>query len=340
MPTNSSQTKKYATSVKAALPEILIHLQSNFGLLTGKNIQIHPTKKDMADIGRAVDGSANILEELEKQQTSPITPEAAAVIIARWNDLFRIVCDDIPKDYEPVDYLVQQMREICKPSPDLVSLRVFNYIAKQEAVEHFVKSVVKSVSIEEVKSFIHSGLRKKQLIPQIQGAFIKNSLPKELRVKPTRSTVRSADRVKVGLRLVLADWEAWLNLIYGLTQLEQKQNPKWTKIRKGALWNKASAIRKDRRLSRLAQINWVTVRNALDHGSALFNPVKGTIEFRDRRRKVSWSVDNAWRNGVDVFLANVAMMYTFNFAQTADVSDFETLVRVLRNHALSAPPTS
>ncbi|MDP3064705.1 MAG: hypothetical protein Q8O40_16110 [Chloroflexota bacterium] len=320
-----------AAVLKPDLSGLLTLLQDHIGRFTGKKIRIQPTKKDITEFSSIIDRVNLIIAKLRELGGQPLTSHSARGILEGINSLFRIAMPDLAANREPIDELIGKVHELSAPPAGLVKLKGFDYLTKHRGLENFVMDVVKSASSEKIKAFYTAGLETNELIPQIQGVFSKSSLPKELRRRPTTATVKSSARVKAGLQRALSDWEAWCNLIYGLKLLERHQQARWRQIRgRVSLKRKVSAIHRDGRLKGLVRKNWVTVRNALDHGKASYNPAKGTIEFFDLHSKVSWSVEYAWRSGVNIYLANVAMMYTLNFVLSADMANVELVNQELR----------
>jgi hypothetical protein len=171
------------------------------------------------------------------------------------------------------------------------------------------------------------------LVSQFQKAFNKISLPKELRKLDAKISMRSIEKLKIGLRTVTADWEGLISLLYGLVLLKSGKVPTWGKVRRVSLWDKTNKVLTEPLLNPLAKVEWVTVRNALDHSSAFFDPTRDVIKFQDVRREVSWKVDEAWIEGIDIYLANCVMMYTWTFVRIGGVRSFENTVNILRQLA-------
>ena len=81
----------------------------------------------------------------------------------------------------------------------------------------------------------------------------------------------------------------------------------------------------------MAKKEWVTVRNALAHGSAYFDPSVKKIVFKDVKRSISWSLERTYLEGCDVFLANVAMLHMLDFILLARVRILVGQIDLLRS---------
>jgi hypothetical protein len=127
----------------------------------------------------------------------------------------------------------------------------------------------------------------------------------------------TAERIKIGLREVTADWERFITFVYGLWSLKKGAERNISDLLGDCLQNKVEAICIDTRLAAIAKQDWVTVRNALDHGRAPFDPRQNKIEFRDDRRSVSWDLKQCWLEGCEIYLANIAMLCSLNFLNAA-----------------------
>jgi len=187
-----------------------------------------------------------------------------------------------------------------------------------------------AVPKSSVNSFLSSGVSDHQFVPQFQRAFNNLSLPKGLKVPPSRSTVQTIEKLKLALHDVTTDWEGLIDLVYGLIQLKAGSVRSWINLGKVALWDKVEKVSQEPNLDTLAKPEWVTVRNAIDHGKAFFVPSEGKIMFPDRNRVISWSLEQAYLEAVDVYLANQAMLRIWDIVQTAGIVDFAKQIKLLR----------
>lgn len=182
----------------------------------------------------------------------------------------------------------------------------------------------------ELETFLKETWSDHPLLPQLQRAVNEVALPKALRRPISARTVQTVERLKLAIRDVTSDWEALVSLVYGFALLKQGKQASWANIRKVNLWDKTQLILDDSRLNSLARREWVTVRNSLDHGAAFYDPNKNSIEFRDNTRVVSWSIDQTLMEGIDIYLANSAMLRTQIFVQWERFQPFINFCFALR----------
>jgi hypothetical protein len=208
-----------------------------------------------------------------------------------------------------------------------------DYKSKHVGLQDFVSEVVVASDSSKIDTFLQGSITERQLVAQFQRVFNELSLPREFRKFPTKITLTSAEKVKLALRDVTADWEALVNLVYGLQLLKQGREATWTSVRKVALRSKITALRQDPRLIPIAKEEWVTVRNSLNHGWAFFDPKNEVMQFPDRSRRVSWPFRQAFYEGIDAYLANMAMFKIWSFINTARMKALETQLAWVREIA-------
>ena len=96
------------------------------------------------------------------------------------------------------------------------------------------------------------------------------------------------------------------------------------------LWDKVGKVSQEPNLAALVKPEWVTVRNVIAHGRALFIPSETGIRFPDRKRIVFWTLARAYLEAVDIYLANQAMLRIWNIVQIAGLTDFIEQLTQLR----------
>lgn len=327
---NKDNIKDVKNATIELIPRALEKLTSELEILTARRAKKQvPAQVTLRRIERKLKRIAPIANELDTLRNAPFTPRLVARRYQLLNSWLRLVVPKIPEGVEPVDYVIQEVRGLTKmPTLDLPA--ELDYETKHLGLESFVCDVVSSVDPAELNAFLTAGFTERHLVSQYQRCYSKAMLPKELQRYPRRLSDQWVEKLKRALRDVTADWESLLNQLYGLILLKDGKCPSWTEIRKVSLWDKVTVVRNDQRLVTFAKKEWVTVRNSLAHGRAFFHPGKGSVEFFDRARIVSWSPDQAFFEGIDIFLANLAMMGTWNFVHLARLKSFEAQITVLK----------
>jgi len=318
-------------------PQVLDRLVPEFEMLTGKRLKTAATRLDLKSLERKLRKVWTALHQLEKVCGEPLTPESAKRVLELLNRLIRSAVPRIPGDRDPTEYLIREVEKQSELPANLALPHGLDYGRKHLGLRAFIEELLASVDRSRLDAFLEGAITGHQLVSQFQRILGKTSLPKELRKPPARVSRSSAERLKMGLRDVTADWDALVNLVYGLVQLKQGQQPTWGKVRRVSLWDKVIAVRKDSRLVTLSKQEWVTVRNSLDHGLAFFDPAKESIEFPDRNRRVSWPINCAFLEGIDIYLANSVMLRTWNFVRTVDIQSFKERLALLEELAQSRP---
>lgn len=311
------------------LPQFLERLVPEFEILLGKKLKTNATHINIKSLERKLQKLLIVVSQLEKASDEILTPESARKRLELLNLMLQLSVPRIPKNKEPIQYMIEVVNRQSQIPSDLVLPKGLDYNTKHLNLQAFVSELVLSTNKSRLDTFLQSSLTERQLVSQFQRIFGKISLPKELQSPPVKISVRSIERLKLGLRDVTADWEALINLLYGLVVLKQGRVPTWSGVRSVSLWDKVDCVRHEPRLITLAKQEWVTVRNSLDHSLAFFDPAKESIVFRERTRVVSWDVGQTYLEAIDIYLAKSAILRTWNFMQTANMQVFkEQLARL------------
>jgi hypothetical protein len=229
----------------------------------------------------------------------------------------------VPNEMEPLVYLTSELHKLCE-MPKNYSLPLgLDYANKHSGLWDFAReiSIVSDKTI--VDDFFQEAVLENHLTPQIQRSGGKIMLPKELETPSSKITLRSTERLKLALREVTSDWEALVNLIYGLKLIYNGHRKNWIGVRSVSLFDKMKLLRDDPLLTFLVKEDWITIRNSLDHGRAFFNPVDNTMEFQDKTREISLTISQAYREGQDIYLSNAAMVKIEGFIRAAYWLPFE-----------------
>jgi hypothetical protein len=300
---------------RGMIPEITQSVIREWELLSGTKKKI-PISGDLLDSLMLL--SAEGLAQIHDLATALEDSEVAKCELAFMNSLFARAVEGIPPDMEPIEYMMHEMGKLCAIPPEMVIPPGLDYDTKHRRLREFVDEVV--VGLEDpsmINELVKHTFQEHELVSQFQRAFNKKLLPDELKNPPMRMNFNTAERIKIGLREVTADWERFITFVYGLWSLKKGTERNISDLLGDRLQNKVEAICIDTRLAAVAKQDWVTVRNALDHGRAPFNPQQKKIDFRDVRRSVTWDLKQCWLEGCEIYLANVAMMYTITFLNTA-----------------------
>lgn len=320
-------------SMLQIFPQAFEKLTSEFEIWTGRKAKGLPGRVDLRVIERKLRGMTRVIRQLEELRGTPLNPESANKAYQLLNRLVRLTVPRIPKNEEPIKHLIQQIRRLSEV-PSVTLPPGLDYRTKHLGLRAFVYELVASVDQARLDAFLQSALTERQLVAQVQRIFNKMALPKEFEKPLSKASSKAVERLKLALRDVTADWDALINLPYGLILLRQGKQPTWASIRRASLgMKKVPAVRNYPQLMPLAREEWVTVRNSLAHGQAFFDPANESIEFPDRAGKVSWHIEEASLQGTDIYLANTAMLGTWNFVQAARLQAFEAQVIALEEIA-------
>lgn len=331
---NQSEIDTVISSVIPAFPSLLEKMAGEFEILTGRRAKRPLSDVELKKIEKQLRSVANVLKELGELHEKPLLPQTASKLIHVLNQMCRLTLRGIPRNVEPIEYVLHQVKLQSEIPSGLEMLpKGLDYKTKHLGIEDFVSEVVRVSDGNKIDEFLQHSFTERQLVAQFQRAFNKLSLPKELKRFPTKVTLRSAERLKLALRDVMADWEALVNLMYGLDLLKRGRDATWSSVRRVTLWDKIATLRRDSRLPPIVKEEWVTVRNSLDHGLAFFDPKNDVMEFPDRSRRVSWPLRQAFFEGIDAYLANMAMFRIWSFVRTTRTKAFEQQLGLIREIA-------
>lgn len=302
---------------------------------TGVKVRKLPSSSEIDKIGRRLQRIEAIQKQIEELTKCDHTPEVAAQMLSLINKRWRLILRGIPRGIEPIDYATEILHDMSKP-PEIEGLPdEVNYQTKHLSLQQFINGLVQSTDEVKINDFIKQASTSPQLITQCQKSFNKVTFPKELQKLDARHTVKNIERLKLGLRSVTADWECWINLLYGLVELKNGEIPHWDKILKVSLRDKVEKILIEKQLMPLAKREWVTLRNSLDHGSAPYCSSKDTIEFKDTKKMISWEIHKVWVEGIDIHLSVIAANFTYNFILAKQCRKAEDTINMLKKLAQS-----
>lgn len=312
------------------LPQIVKQLRSEFELISGKPLISEFTSAELRSLERRLKKQYLIAQQIEGVKEEELTPVSARKRLSLMNDYFRLIIRRVPKDREPLDYAIELLERLRQVPSNQVLPEGLDFTSKYDGLCIFIDKLLAVVPKSSVNLFLSGGLTEHHLVPQLQRAFNNLSLPKGLRTPPRRTTIQTAEKLKLTLHDVTNDWEVLIDLVYGLVLFKEGHVPTWSNARKVKLWDKVGKIDQEPNLAALVKTEWVTVRNAIAHGRALFIPSENGIRFPDRNRVVCWTAAQAYLEAVDIYLANQAMLGIWNITQLAGLTDSVEQISQLR----------
>lgn len=271
-----------------------------------------------------------IAQQFELVKDEEPTPVSARERLSLMNNYLRLIMRRIPKNREPLDYMIESLERLKQIPTNQDLPEGLDFTSKYDGLYIFIDRLLAAVPKSSVNLFLNNGLSEHQLVPQLQRALNNLSLPRGLRTPPRRTTVQTTEKLKQALHDVTTDWEGLIDLVYGLIMLKDGQVPTWSNIRKVALWDKVRKVSQEPNLAALAKSEWVTVRNVIAHGRALFIPSEAGVRFKDRKKIVFWTLVQAYLEAVDIYLASQAMLRIWNIVQLAGLTDFKEQLTQLR----------
>ncbi|MFC2047262.1 hypothetical protein ACFLTK_03200 [Chloroflexota bacterium] len=303
------------------LPQIMEQIRSEFELFSGKPLISEFTSTELRSLERKLRKLYLIAKEIEVLQEEDLTPVSARKWLFLINDYFRLIIRRVPKNREPLDYATELLKRLKHVPSNHVLPDGLDFTSKYDGLRIFINELLVIIPKSNINLFLNDGLTEHHLVPQLQRALNNLSLPKGLKTPPKRTTMQTAEKLKLALHDVINDWEVLIDLVYGLILCKDGHVPIWSNARKVKLWDKVEKIGQEPNLAALVKTEWVTIRNAIAHGRALFVPSENGIMFPDRKRIVSWTLTQAYFEAVDIYLANQAMLRIWNIAQLAALTD-------------------
>jgi hypothetical protein len=312
------------------LPQMMEQLRTEFELVSGKRLTANFSSAKLASLGRGFKKLYDIAQQFEAVKNKELTPVSARERLSLMNKYLRLIMRRIPKNREPLDYMIELLERLRQVPSNQDLPEGLDFTSKYDGLCIFIDKLLAVVPKSSINLFLNSGLSEHQLVPQVQRALNNLSLPKGLKIPPRRATIQTMEKLKLALHDVTTDWEALIDLVYGLVLFKDGQVPTWGNIRKVTLWDKVGKLGQEPNLAALAKPEWVTVRNVIAHGRALFIPSEAGIRFPDRKRTVFWTLAQAYLEAVDIYLANQAMLMIWNIVQTFGLTDFTEQLTQLR----------
>lgn len=324
MEQETSETKKSEGlgNILHLLPQIMEQMRSEFELISGKPLISEFTSSDLRSLERKLKKLYLIAKQIEVLQEEDLNPVSARKWLSSMNDYFRLIIRKIPKNREPLDYAIELLERLRQVPSNQELPEGLDFTTKYDGLCIFIDKLLAVVPKSSINLFLNDGLSEHQLVPQLQRALNNLSLPKGLRTPPKRTTLQTAEKLKLALHDVTNDWEVLIDLVYGLVLFKEGHVFTWSNARKVRLWDKVGKIVQEPNLAALVKTEWVTVRNAIAHGRALFVPSETGIKFPDGKRMVMWSLSKAYIEAVDIYLSNQAILGIWNIVQLAGFTDF------------------
>jgi hypothetical protein len=325
----SSSKRDELKTLLQSLPQLTDELRKELELLLGKRLTI-PSPMQLISAERKIKRLYPVVQRLEDLKNQALTPQSARERLSLLNHYLRLIIPKIPRNQEPLVYLIESLEHL-RAVPQIIGQPDgLDFPSKCVGLRMFIDELVLVVPQSSVEEFLNHGILEHRLMPQLQRVLNDLSFPKGLGTPPKSRTAAAAEKLKLTLHDVTTDWGAFIDAAYGLILLKEGKTRSWANIRKAALWDKVEKVKREPNLAALAKSEWVTVRNAVDHGTALFIPSRTGIEFQDINRSVFWTLKQTYLQAADIYLANVAMLGMWNIAQTAGLTDFKEQVAQLR----------
>jgi ribosome-binding factor A len=315
----------------AKLQSFVDALSTEFGFLFGKKFdgnRLRMTPQDVASFWGKMNKLAGLSQELEKIQHMPPSSGNLKNAYVLINKLYRASLPGLPRKVEPVQYLIKAAKNYCaEPVLDFPGV---NHSAKHAGMRAFSHEIVNAVDENEVNTFLDEAITGRHVTSQIQRGVRNIFIPNVFKNTLKQSSCRNAENIKTALRDVLCDWEALINLIYGLKLILKGDAKTWAEIHEVALRDKVRLLVKDERLQKLVNLRWITVRNSLNHGTAYFNPADERIEFPDKRQHEFLVLSDALKEGQEVVSANVAMLYCPTLIRAERILSLEPVFKAMK----------
>ncbi len=317
-------------NVLQMLPQMMEQLWTEFELLFGKQLISDLSSAELRALEHRLKKLHLIVQQFEVVKGKDLTPVSARERLSLVNDYLRLIMRRIPKNREPLDHMIESLDHLRQVPSNQGLPEGLDFSSKYEGLCIFVDKLLAVAPRSSVNLFLNSGLSEHQLVPQLQRALNNLSLPKGLRTPPRRATIQTMEKLKLALHDVTTDWDVLIDLVYGLILLKEGRVPTWNSTRQVKLWDKVGKLGGELDLTALAKPEWVTVRNAIAHGRALFVPSETGIRFPDKKMVVFWTSEQAYLEATDIYLANQAMLGIWNIVQTAGLTDFKAQLTRLR----------
>lgn len=312
------------------LPQMIEQLRTEFELLSGKPLASDFSSAELGSLERRLKKLYLITQQFDVVKGKGLTPVSARERLSLMNDYLRLIMRRIPKNREPLDHMIESLDRLRQVPSNQDLPEGLDFMSKYNGLCIFIDELLMVVPKSSVNLFLNSGLSEHQLVPQLQRVLNNLSLPKGLSMPPRRTTMQTMEKLKLALHDVTTDWEVIIDIVYGLILLKEGQNPTWSNTRKVALWDKVGKLSQEPNLAALVKSEWVTVRNAIAHGRALYIPSGAGIQFPDKKRIVFWTLAQTYLEAVDIYLANQAMLGVWNIVQTVGLMDFKEQLTQLR----------
>ena len=327
------------TSMEHLLRELppLVHTFSNeLELYTGKTLEDPLKTISISQLYSQLRNARSVLNQMHSLTAKQPNTQNATKLISLLNDFLRTCISHIPKDMDPLSFTIQQVKLNCE-IPFL-----FEDVQKTTTLcigfngfRNFVFALVEKGHAREIHEFIQSAFSNRNITAPLQRFLQGIAFPEPLEIIPETVDLAYAENVKLALLGVLADWDVLVSLPYGLALISRDLKPKWDSIRGTGLKKRATQIVQNPDLACLARDEWITVRNALAHGSAHYDPKDKSLQFRAIQETVSLPINEAIELGKEIFSASATILNVWNFYRAASLVIFEQKIDAIKRFAES-----
>ncbi|XUX00063.1 MAG: hypothetical protein TUN42_09230 [Dehalogenimonas sp.] len=323
--------RDFSNTIEQLLPQVINTFLSEFELMTGKKSKIRLLEKDKQALLLRLTKIGSTVEQLELMLNQPISSTTARATLRLLNRFFRLMVPGIPRGQKPVDYVISQMEHLAEPPESFDPPFGLAYVDRHNGLRTYITMIAAKHGFDALDSLLQRFLQEHDIVPVFQSTFTRKIFPIELRNPPVQPSLSSAEKMKIALHCVLENWETLVDVVYELTRLNCNRKSDNAEPASTSLWSKVENIAKERSLATLVNFEWVTIRNSINHGRAYYDPHKGSLEFPDRKRMVSWKIEQAYCGAVDIFMSCMAMMRVWNFAQATRVPGFKAYIDSLES---------
>jgi hypothetical protein len=222
-----------------------------------------------------------LIERCEAIERVPDTQAQERLIIEFFRSLVNMDTRPDQVDHWPFPAALARSAKVAAPLKGRINRAPWHNRERHDHYRRFLSHLVALRGGDSVLQYMNVYFESALLV-QFQRYLAEGLFPPALRRAPRRRTVAVVREQRKEWQSIASDWDRLTRLVYGLLRLEGGERLSWEQTAQPSLGTRVKQhLLVNPCLAPLVQPDWVTIRNALDHGTYIYNPARDRVEFAD-----------------------------------------------------------
>jgi len=328
------------SDLEESWPSIVSSVLTEWAVLAGTPV---PTEAEIAGHEFPFEYFSKLIpvdRKLERFAEGICTPESLELRYWLLHEYMTIIQEDSVSGEQPLKRARRIVEKLVEIPLGLIPSYGIDLTTKHLKMKQFIQELIEESPRHEIETFLSDVVFSRRIAAQTQRAMGGHLFPDIFLDEDAQSDRDTTEQLKSAFSQVIADWEQLVNLVYGLVWIRKGTEKNWQHIEQVSLLDKVAATNGNSELEPLVKIDWVTLRNSIDHGKAYYDPIFSRIKFADRKNEIQLNISDAQREGSEIALSNHVMLQIFNFVEFAKISNVFKFIEDIEKRIDTAAPGS